>query len=95
MGSGSQGVTSPSGTTPISNTNPLYNYYASPLSAGYGPNATLAPTNAATTNVSSTPSTIGDWQGHFWGNGLQSYYRHHHGEQRHQGDHRRDRGNDQ
>jgi hypothetical protein len=64
-GTGSPGVTSPTGTTPISASNPLQSFYASPLIAGYGPNAMLGPTNAANTNVSSTPDTMLTGKGTF------------------------------
>ena len=45
-GSGSTNYTGASGTTTISQTNPFYNYYASPLSAGYAGNVTLVSQNS-------------------------------------------------
>ena len=62
-GTGSTGVTNPTGTTPISNSNPFQSFYSSPLNAGYGPNAALGPTNAASTNVSLS-KRFGDRQRH-------------------------------
>jgi osmotically-inducible protein OsmY len=45
-GTGSPGVTNPTGTSPISTVNPLNYYFASPITSGYGSNVSLQAQNS-------------------------------------------------